>query len=88
MVVRTITLVANRAIKALSANPDRKVFTIKNDSGTAVFVGHRQDVATSGYKQGYKVDPGGGAIEDEFHKGDVWVISTAAVSITVAEDIK
>jgi len=88
MTVKLVPLIANRPRRILTKNENRKAFTIKNDSTEPIYFGHDSSVATSGYKQGYKVDPGGGSVEDEFHKGEVWAIAGANVWITVVEDVK
>jgi len=88
MPVRLIRIQANVATPLLETNPDRLAFTIKNDDVEDCFIGHGPDVATSGHKQGIKVVAGGGWIEDEFHKGEVWGIATADMKVTVVEDVK
>jgi len=87
MTVRLVPLIAERPRRVLTKNPKRLAYTIKNDSTVNIFVGHDSGVATSGYRQGYLVPAGGGVIEDRWHKGEVWVICTQNVWITVAEDL-
>lgn len=72
---------------ALSINLRRKAFTIKNDSASNVYVGDNNSVLASGYHQGAIVNSGGGSMEDQFHKGEVWFYqnSGAAINITVIE---
>ena len=82
------TLPANKARRVMNVNSNRACFTVKNDSATDVFVGHNMRVATSGYNQGAKIGATGGSVEDAFHRGEVWLITTAAVDVTCIEDVK
>jgi hypothetical protein len=88
MPVWTETLEANTAKKVISKNPKRISFSIRNDSGSAVYYGKNRSVSTSGYFQGIKIDPNGGAIEDDSYKGDVYLISASAISVTIVEDVE
>lgn len=84
MAVVTVT-VKTVPTRLLVANDKRKVYSIHNDSTVNVYVGYDKEVATSGPKRGILVRPNGGAIEDEFHKGEVWAIAEAETEVTVVE---
>jgi len=87
MPVWTETLAAGVARRIIAQNPKRVSFSIRNDSGSAVFYGKHRGVAVSGYFKGTQIDANGGALEDEFYKGDVFAISASGVDITVIEDV-
>jgi len=86
MPVWKVSLVAGVAQKVMKKNPYRRSITIKNDSASNVYYGHHHNVATSGFRQGFLIPPNGGTMEDEFHKGEVWLIAAAAVSVSIIED--
>jgi len=86
MTVKTVPLTANIPSKLLPKNKARKCYTVKNDSAYNIFVGHDSGVATTGFRQGLLVAAGGGNIQDEFWRGEVWAICEATVVVTVAED--
>lgn len=71
--VYTIKTKANTPVLALGRNPRRIVWSLLNASDTPIYFGYDSSVSTSGRSMGWKVDAGG-AIEDEFHKGEVWII--------------
>jgi hypothetical protein len=74
--------------RVLLANPERVSYTIQNTSVEDVYVGKSREVATSGFKTGMKISAGGDSIEDEFHKGEVWIVAASSVSVVVTEDVK
>ena len=80
-------LKANIPRRILPANPKRICYTIRNDSSVDVYIGKDSRVSTSGFFRGFKVDAGGGTLEDEFHKGEVWAIAESDCEITVNEDV-
>jgi len=88
MPVWTVDLVANKAQMVAPKNPKRICISVKNDSAANVYYGHEEGVSTSGYRQGWLIDPNGGSLEDEFHKGEVWLISPSSVSVTILEDVE
>ena len=85
MTTLLINLVANVAKRVLQENPLRLTFTVKNDSATDVYLGEDQSLATSGFKQGFLIPSGGDSAFDEHHKGEVWLISTGNINVTVEE---
>jgi len=87
MPVWVASLVANVAQKVAKRNELRRCLTIRNDSTEPVYYGHTSSVRTTGTLQGIKIDPNGGSLEDEFHKGEVWLIAAAAASVSIIEDV-
>jgi hypothetical protein len=81
-----IQIVANVATRVLSPNTHRTSYSVKNDSIVVVFRGYDRSVAVAGPNQGYLIAAGGDAIEDEFHKGEVWLIAAAGCNVTVEEN--
>jgi len=81
-------LKANIVKKVMARNPNRASLSIKNDSAVNVYYGHSSGVATTGRRQGILVDPNGGALEDRWHKGDVYLIAPSDCNVTLIEDLK
>jgi len=81
-----IQIVANAPTRVLTPNSHRTSYTVKNDSLVVVFRGYDRAVAVAGANQGLLIAAGGDAIEDEFHKGEVWLIAAADCYITVEEN--
>jgi len=81
-----IQLVADTPTRVLSANPTRLSYSVKNDGAAIVYRGYDRGVAVAGPNQGYLIAVGGDAIEDEFHKGEVWLIAAADTNVTVEEN--
>jgi hypothetical protein len=81
-----IELVANVATRVLAPNPHRLSYSVKNNGAVIVYRGYDRSVTTSGPNQGYSIAVGGDAIEDEFHKGEVWLIAAAGTNVTVEEN--
>ena len=74
--------------RILVRNPDRIAFMIINDSGYDVYVGFDKNVSTTGKSKGVLVAANGGVWAYEFHKGELWAISTGDAEITVVESTK
>lgn len=73
-------------IRALGRNPNRVVWSALNTSDTNILFGYDDTVATSGRAKGWTIYSGGGSVEDEHSKSDVYIIcSTADKSITFQE---
>lgn len=85
MPVFNVTLVANTAQILLKKNPVRKVYFLKNDSASNIYIGFSNRLATSGYLQGLLLEAGGAVWEDEYWKGEVWVLTAGNVNISVVE---
>jgi hypothetical protein len=86
MVVFTMTTQANVPLRALARNPKRQVWSALNYSDTDIYYGHGPDVTTTGRTKGWRIPASGGSVEDEFHKGEVWIICTAdGKELTVEE---
>jgi len=85
----SIQIPANLSFRIMSNSGDRrKAYTVTNPGSIAdLFVGKDRNVTTSGFFEGIKVLQGGGTLEDEFHKGEVWVISTGTPSVHFVEDL-
>jgi len=83
--VFTVTLEANRAKRVLGDNAERASFSFKNLGSTAAYYGFNSNVATSGKDKGWEISASGGSINNIVWEGEVWIISTAAVEITVEE---
>jgi len=88
MPIWAVTLAANKAERVASANPNRICISIQNESSADVYYGHDAGVSISGPSQGFKIRANGGFLEDEFYKGDVYLISSQAVTVVIAEDVK
>jgi hypothetical protein len=81
-----LELVANLPTRVLAPNPHRLSYSIKNDGAVNIYRGYDRSVATSGTNQGYLIAAGGDALEDEFHKGEVWLVTPAGTNVTVEEN--
>lgn len=86
MPIFNVTLAANVPMRLLKKNPMRKIYFLKNDSTSNIYIGHDNRVAASGVLQGLLLEMGGAVWKDEYWKGDVWCLCAAAVSISVIED--
>jgi len=84
MAVITVT-VGTKPTRLLVANPRRRFWAVINASTTDVYIGHDSSVSTTGTHKGIVVKANGGMYGDEFHKGEVWAISTAETEVTVIE---
>jgi hypothetical protein len=85
--VFTLTLTAGRAMRVLPRNPKRACYTVVNFSGYDVYLGHDQNVRSSGPTKGIKIMDGS-SYEDEFHRGEAWLYSDSAAEVTVEEALK
>jgi hypothetical protein len=74
MVVFTLTTIANQPLKVLPKNPKRAVWSALNYSDSDVYYGHDQSVTTTGRTKGWRIPAAGGSVEDEYHRGEVWLI--------------
>jgi hypothetical protein len=83
--VFTITTPVSKPIRVLGDNAERGEFSIKNSGTTIAYYGYDQEVATSGYPQGWPIAASGGSITNARWQGEVWVICAAAVALTVEE---
>jgi len=81
-----IQIVAAVPTRVLAPNPHRLSYSVKNDGAVIVYRGYDRSVAVAGPNQGYSIAVGGDAIEDEFHKGEVWLIAAAGTFVTVEEN--
>jgi len=86
MPVWRVSLKANVAQKVLKKNPLRKSFTIDNVSTADVYWSPYPWVATTGFRKGFLVRAASSA-ENEWHKGEVWIISGSTVDIEMEEMI-
>jgi len=84
MPVWKVHLVAGVAQKVLKKNPLRKSFTIDNVSAADVYWSPYPWVATTGFRKGFLVRAASSA-ENEWHKGEVWLISDSTVDIEMEE---
>jgi len=78
--------VGTTPIQVLGDNPRRIVWSAKNLGTAHVFYGYRRDVASSGFKQGWRIDSGGGSVIDEWWTGNVWMISESGTQRVIVEE--
>jgi len=72
----------------LGDNPYRASFTIYNPSNVDIYIGYGEagrNVATSGGRQGVRIDANGGTITDDEFLGEVWAIASSVTTIQVIE---
>ena len=74
--------------RVLVRNPDRIAFMIINDSANDVYIGFDKNVSTTGKTKGVLVAANGGVWAYEFHKGELWAVSTGTAEITIVESTK
>jgi len=86
MPVWKVHLVANVPQRVLKKNPLRKSFTIDNVSTADVYWSPYSWVATSGFRKGFLVRAASSA-ENEWHKGEVWLICGSTVDIEMEDMI-
>jgi hypothetical protein len=82
--MKTIPISPNVPTRALAANPNRKVVSIQNNGTEPVFYADSAGVQTSGFNQGWTIPPQG-TIEDEYNKGEVWLIASNYTTVTIQE---
>ena len=80
--------VSTQPKRVLSKNPNRLTYAILNTSATNVYVGFDSSVTYSGERRGIPVLANGGFWQDEYHKGDVYVVAEADTEVTVIEVVK
>ncbi|MBW4619314.1 MAG: hypothetical protein KME17_08140 [Cyanosarcina radialis HA8281-LM2] len=75
---KTTAAVGTAALKILSANPNRKGFTIFNNSGRTVFFDYDNTVTNTDFA--FSMTNNSLYVDDLKWRGDVWAIATAANS--------
>jgi hypothetical protein len=80
---------ANVPVLAFPRNPKRTTATLVNDTATDVRVGYDSGVVLTGGRRGLPLKNSGGSIiwsEPRVWKGEIWVISSAAITLDGSEE--